>query len=168
MKQTKKIALGGVMAALALVILLIGGLLGVGTYAAPMLAAVVLLPAGSLLGKKLHAVLWLAVSVLAFVPVPDVEAALLFFCPIGCWPLMREWFLRLPRMLCLPAKLLFFLLTTLAMEALLTLLVVPEGLPLWLAVLLLVLGCVVFLLYDRLLPTAEQLLVRRLMPLIKR
>ena len=53
MKQTKKIALGGVTAALALTTLLIGGLLGVGTYAAPVLAAIALLPAGNLLGKKL-------------------------------------------------------------------------------------------------------------------
>ena len=168
MKQTKKIALGGVTAALALTILLIGGLLGVGTYAAPVLAAIALLPAGNLLGKKLHAVLWLAVSVLALLLVPDVEVALQFFGPIGCWPLLRGLFDRLPHALRLPAKLIFFLLTTLAMEALLMLLLVPEGLPLWLAVLLLALGCVVFLLYDKLLPAAERLLLRRLSPILKR
>ena len=48
-------------------LLLIGGALGIGAYAAPMLAGLILLPAGRLLGAKLHTVLWLAVSLLAFV-----------------------------------------------------------------------------------------------------
>lgn len=167
MKQTKKIALGGITAALALVILLLGGALGVATYAAPVIAAFALLPAGEMLGKKLHAVLWLSVSLLAFLLAPDPEMALLFFCPVGCYPLLRDRMQRLPKLVRLPAKLAFFLLTTLAMEALLTLLVIPEGLPLWLSAALLLAGCVVFLLYDKLLPIVKQMLMRRLSNILK-
>ena len=168
MKQTRKIALGGISAALALVVMLVGGLLGVGTYAAPCLAAVILMPAGTLVGKRLHIALWLAVSVLSLLLVPDVEAALLFFCPIGCWPILRPLALRLPVWLRLPAKLSFFLLTTLTMEYLLTLLIVPEGLPVWMNVLLLVLGCAAFFLYDRLLPIAHRFFIRKLAPMLQR
>jgi hypothetical protein len=60
------------------------------------------------------------------------------------------------------------LLTTLAMEYLLTLLIVPEGLPVWMNALLLVLGCAAFFLYDRLLPIAHRFLIRKLAPMLQR
>ena len=166
MNHTKKIALGGVTAALALVLLLIGGALGIGAYAAPMLAGLILLPAGRLLGAKLHTVLWLAVSLLAFVLVPDAETALMFFAPFGCYPIVRPLLGRLPAPLQLPAKLLFFNLVTVALQLLLMLLLVPQALEMWLLLLLLA-GNVVFLLYDRLLPIAEEKLTRRLSRLLR-
>ena len=46
MKHTKLIALGGVTAALSVVLMLAGSLIGIGTYASPMLAGLALLPAG--------------------------------------------------------------------------------------------------------------------------
>ena len=66
MKQTRAIALCGVTAALAVVLMTVGGLLGIGLYAAPMLAGLCLLPAGRHLGLKYHLTLWLAVSALSF------------------------------------------------------------------------------------------------------
>ena len=43
--QSRRIALCGVLAALGVVVLLVGSALGLGTYAAPMLACFLLLPA---------------------------------------------------------------------------------------------------------------------------
>ena len=166
MKQTKALALGGITAAMALVILLIGGALGIGAYAAPMLAGLLLLPAGQMLGAKLHAVLWLAVSVLAFILVPDVETVLMFLAPFGCYHLLRPWLLMLPAPLRLPAKLLFFNTVTVALQLLLMLLLVPEAPQGWM-LLLLLLGNIVFLLYDRILPIAADYLTRRLAILMR-
>lgn len=166
MIQTKKIALGGVSSALALVILLIGGAIGIGAYAAPMLAGLILLPAGRLLGAKMHALLWLAVSLLALLLVPDAETALMFLAPFGCYPIVRPWLCRLPGLLGFGAKLLFFNAVTISLQLLLMLLLVPQALELWL-LLLLLLGNAVFLLYDRVLPIAEQYLVRRLSKLMR-
>ena len=166
MKQTKALALGGITAALALVILLIGGAIGIGAYAAPMLAGLLLLPAGRLLGAKMHALLWLAVSLLAFILVPDAETSLMFLAPFGCYPIVRPWLCRLPGLLGLGTKLLFFNVVTVSLQLLLMLVLVPGALNAWL-LLLLLLGNAVFLLYDRVLPIAEQYLVRRLTKLMR-
>ena len=59
MKHTRAIALCGVTTALAVALMAVGGLLGIGLYAAPMLAGLCLLPAGRHLGLKYHLLLWL-------------------------------------------------------------------------------------------------------------
>ena len=53
MKKTKQIALGGLLAALAVVILLLGSLIPIGTYVAPMLASFLLVPLLAALPKGL-------------------------------------------------------------------------------------------------------------------
>lgn len=52
MHRTKTIAFCGVTAALAVVVMAVGSLLGLGLYAAPLLAGLCLLPVGERLGKK--------------------------------------------------------------------------------------------------------------------
>ena len=76
--KTKQIALGGVLAALAVVILLLGGVIPIGTYLAPMLASLPLivllteLPRGLCLG-------WYAVvAILGAMLCPDRETAFVF------------------------------------------------------------------------------------------
>ena len=167
MKHTKLIALGGVTAALSVVLMLAGSLIGIGTYAAPMLAGLALLPAGEKGGRKLHALLWLIVSILSLVLVPDVEASLLFLCPFGCYPLLRPMMENLPRGLRFAAKALFFLVSTLAAEAALLLFVPPEVMPVWMIALLIVLGCLMFVLYDRVMPRAQMILTQKLARMLR-
>ncbi|MGN1250456.1 MAG: hypothetical protein ACI4XW_10325 [Candidatus Spyradocola sp.] len=162
MKQTRAIALCGVTAALAVVLMTVGGLLGIGLYAAPMLAGLCLLPAGRHLGLKYHLSLWLAVSALSFLLVPDVEQNLMFLCLFGCYPILRPALERLPRLTRLLCKLLFFNAVAIALEALVLLLLVPETLGAPMLLLLLALGNLTFVLYDRLIPRAQRFLETRL------
>ena len=97
MKQSKSIAVCGMLAALSIVMMLLGTLLEIGLYAAPMLAGLCLLPVGRRLGKKYQVLLWVAVSVLSLILVPNVEASLMYLCLFGCYPVIRPWFQRLPR-----------------------------------------------------------------------
>ncbi len=159
MKQTRALALCGVTAALAVAVMAAGGVLGIGTYLSPLIAGMCLLPVGSLLGKKYHITLWLAVSALSFLLVPDIEQSLMFLCLFGCYPVLRPLFERLPRIPRLLCKLLFFNAVAIALEALL---LVPETMQTLLLFLLLVLGNVVFVLYDVLIPRIAYLLNKRL------
>lgn len=94
--ETKRIALCGMMAALSVVILLMGAVLGLGIYLAPMVAGIILLPVGRSCGGKYHVMLWLTVSVLAFVLVPEIEENLMYLCLFGCYPILH------PKLSCLP------------------------------------------------------------------
>ena len=162
MKHTRAVALCGVTAALAVVLMAVGGLLGVGLYAAPMLAGLCLLPAGRHLGLKYHLLLWLAVSALSFFLVPDIEQNLMFLCLFVCYPILRPALQRLPRLPRLLCKLLFFNAVSVALEALVLLVLAPEALAPPLLLLLLALGNLTFLLYDLLIPRAQRLLESRL------
>ena len=162
MKHTHAIALCGVTTALAVALMAVGGLLGIGLYAAPMLAGLCLLPAGRHLGLKYHLLLWLAVSALSFFLVPDVEQNLMFLCLFGCYPILRPALQRLPRLPRLLCKLLFFNAVSVALEALVLLVLAPEALAPPLLLLLLALGNLTFLLYDLLIPRAQRLLESRL------
>ena len=162
MKHTHAIALCGVTTALAVALMAVGGLLGIGLYAAPMLAGLCLLPAGRHLGLKYHLLLWLAVSALSFFLVPDVEQNLMFLCLFGCYPILRPALQRLPHLPRLLCKLLFFNAVSVALEALVLLVLAPEALAPPLLLLLLALGNLTFLLYDLLIPRAQRLLESRL------
>ena len=162
MKHTRAIALCGVTTVLAVALMAVGGLLGIGLYAAPMLAGLCLLPAGRHLGLKYHLLLWLAVSALSFFLVPDVEQNLMFLCLFGCYPILRPALQRLPRLPRLLCKLLFFNAVSVALEALVLLVLAPEALAPPLLLLLLALGNLTFLLYDLLIPRAQRLLESRL------
>lgn len=162
MKYTRAVALCGVIAALSIVLMAVGGLLGIGLYAAPMLAGLCLLPAGRFLGVKYHVMLWLVVSALSFLLVPDVEQNLMFLCLFGCYPILRPALQRLPRMLRPLCKLLFFNAAAVALEALVLLVIVPEALEPGMLLLLLALGNLTFLLYDLLIPRAQRFWESRL------
>jgi len=100
-------ALCGVLCALALVILLLGGVIPAALYACPMLAMLVLLPILSECGPRLAGAAYGAVAILAVLLVPDKELAAVYVF-FGCYPLLRPRLERLPsRPLRLLAKLAF-------------------------------------------------------------
>ena len=127
MTKAKQIALGGILAALAVVILILGGVIPVGTYIAPMLASLPLvvllteLPGGLCVG-------WYAVvAVLGATLCPDKETAFVFVF-LGWYPIARPALDRLPRLPRLAAKLLIFNAAVAALYALLILVFRPEAL----------------------------------------
>ena len=74
---------------------------------------------------------------------------------------------NLPRGLRFAAKALFFLASTLAAEAALLLFVPPEVMPVWMIALLIVLGCLMFVLYDRVMPRAQMILTQKLARMLR-
>ena len=76
--ESQKIALCGVLSALSVVVLLVGNVLQIGTYAAPMLASFLLIPVLEDYGKKYALLLYAVVSLLSLFLVPDKELVLFY------------------------------------------------------------------------------------------
>ena len=109
--QAKSIATGGMLAALAMVVMCLGGLIPIATYVCPMICALVLQFVLRLCGKRIAWAWYMAVAVLSLLLAPDKEAAVIFVF-LGYYPLIK------PRLDALPLswlfKLLFFNLMILA------------------------------------------------------
>ena len=149
--------MGGIFAALALVILLLGGIIPVGTYIAPMLASLPLVVLLAELPKKLCLGWYAIVAFLAVLLCPDKETAFVFVF-LGWYPLAKPGLDRLPKLPGLVCKLLIFNAATAALYALLILVFRLEALVqeaketgLVMLIVLLLLANVCFLLLDFLL-----------------
>ena len=87
--ESQKIALCGVLGALSVVLLLLGSALQIGTYAAPMLVSFLQIPVLEEYGGKYALLLYLTVSVLAVLLVPETELALFYALVMGYYPVLR-------------------------------------------------------------------------------
>ena len=87
------IALGGILAALALVIMSMGTLIPVATYVCPMLCAILLQLILKTCGKRMAWAWYGAVSVLSCLMAPDKEAAAVFLA-LGYYPILKPIFDR--------------------------------------------------------------------------
>lgn len=125
--QAKQIALGGVFAALAAVILLVGGVIPAGTYVAPMLAALPLVILLVELPKSLCLGWYAVVALLGVLLCPDKETAFVFVF-LGWYPLAKPGLDRLPKLPGLLCKLLLFNAAAAALYALLILVFQLEAL----------------------------------------
>lgn len=86
--NTHKLALCGVMCALALVIMLLGGVVTIATFCCPALAGLVLIPLVVECGKRMALGAWIAISLLSLMLCPNKEAALLFTF-LGYYPVVK-------------------------------------------------------------------------------
>lgn len=93
-EQSRRMALCGLMAALSVVLLMLGGMIPLATFACPMLAMVCLLPVLEEYGPRTALILYAATSVLALLLVGDKELAL-FYAFLGYYPAIKP---RLDRM----------------------------------------------------------------------
>lgn len=87
-KTTKELALCGVLTALAIVLLCLGGMIPFALYACPILASAVLLPIREECRRSYAWCCWLAIAILGALLGPDKEAAALF-CFLGYYPLLK-------------------------------------------------------------------------------
>lgn len=158
--NAKTIAVCSLNTALGVVILLLGSVLGLGIYVCPLIVGLSLIPIGQEYGVKYQLMLWIIISLLAMLLVPDPEENLIFAGFFGWYPALYPKLQKLPRILRLFVKLLIFNAAVIAIEALVILVLVPEAMGSVMTIILLVLGNVVFLLYDRLLPRFEIILKR--------
>ena len=82
------IALGGILAAVAVVIMAMGTLIPVATYVCPMLCAVLLQLILKICGRKIAWGWYGAVSILSLLMAPDKEAAAVFLA-LGYYPILK-------------------------------------------------------------------------------
>ena len=84
-------ALGGVLAAAAVVIMSLGGLIPVATYVSPMLCAILLQVVLLSCGTRIAWAWYGAVAMLAVLLSPDKEAAAVFLF-LGYYPILKPFF----------------------------------------------------------------------------
>ena len=121
-KQSKMIAFWGMAAGLSMVILLLGGVIPVATYAVPMLCGLLLLPILLEFGEKAAWATFFAVAALALMLDFDKEAAF-FYLFIGYYPIVKWRLDKLrPKALRIAAKIALFTVSMVVMYALLQLL----------------------------------------------
>ena len=164
--SSRKLALCGLLTALAVTLLLLGGIIPLATFCAPMLAMAVLLPILEEFGPGAAATAWGAAAILALLLVPDRETALVFVF-FGWYPILRPRLNRLPgRLPRLLAKLAVYGAVTVSLYGLVLRLMgltadLLEGTRLMNG-LLMVLGSVTFLALDRVLERLTVLWRRKL------
>ena len=170
-RQSLMVAFCGMAAGLSIVIMLLGGVIPVATYAVPMLCGLLLLPILMEFGRAAAWATFFATAALALLLDFDKEAAF-FYLFIGYYPIVK-W--RLDRIkkkwLRFLAKLLLFTAAITAMYALLALLfplaeMIQEfrDMGLWMTVLFVLLYDVCMLLFDRALLVAVAVYANRVRP----
>lgn len=157
--KAHQIALCGVLGALMIVVMLLGSIIPLTTYFAPLIAALLLIPALREYGAGAGGTLLLAIGILGLLLVPDKELALLFLLLFGPYTLLQPRLSRIPfRVLRYGAKFLLCNLLLALVYALLLLVISPAALvaefssySTALLVLLLVMANVLLFAYDRIL-----------------
>lgn len=151
----KEIALGGMLAALALVIMCLGGLIPASTYICPMLCAMILQLVRRICGDRIAWAWYGAVAILALLIGPDKEAAAVFVF-FGFYPIIKPKFDK-SRLKWLRKLLYFNILILLMYSLLIHIFGMAELAEEWqelgfvMTAVMLVLGNVTFLLLDRVL-----------------
>lgn len=152
MKKTRRIALCGLVSALSLIVMIAGNLIGVGTYASPMIAGVLLTAVGMSAGKKYQLLSVLAVGLLSLMLLTDWEEILLFLGLLGWYPMAWEKLIKLPKVPRIIVKLTGFNLIIIGIETLAMKVLMPSVETPVMLIVLLVLANLAFFLYDLVLP----------------
>jgi hypothetical protein len=118
-RKSREMAFCGVLCALATAILLLGGVIPIATYCAPLLALLVLLPVLTEFGVPAAWTAYAAVSLLGLLLVPDKETAAVYLF-FGYYPIIQPLFSRIRlRGIRILAKLAYCNLTVLVLYTLL-------------------------------------------------
>ena len=149
--QSRKIALCGLLVATAVVIMILAGAIGIGTYAGPVLAMVILLPVLEEYGSKTAILSYLSTAVLGLLLIPEAEQAAVY-AAFGWYPVLRPHLVRIPsRLFRIAAKVvcscIILLLYGVVLKVLGLTADLAQAAPLFLAVLL-VLANITFLIAD--------------------
>ena len=103
--EARKIAFGGMMAAMAVVLMSLGGLIPVATFTCPMLCMLLLAFVTKMCGNRIGWAWYGAVAILSILFGPDKEAVAIFVF-LGFYPVLKPKFDRL-RFSWIPKLLLF-------------------------------------------------------------
>lgn len=88
MSQSAKIAIGGMTAALS-VVLMLPTVMGLWTYALPAFAGILIMFTVIELDKKWATGIFIAVSILSLMLLPNKEAAVFYVCFFGNYPILK-------------------------------------------------------------------------------
>ena len=117
--SARAVALGGMLTAVAVVIMSLGSMIPVNTYICPVVCILISRPVLTICGKKIGWCYYLAVAILSLLLAPDREAALVYVF-LGYYPMIRHHFGKIRgKGLRIAAKLLFFTASGAAVYALL-------------------------------------------------
>lgn len=148
-------ALGGIFAALAVVVMCMGGLIPVATFVCPVVCMMMLAMVRRRCGKRIAWAWYGAVALLSLLLGPDKEAAAIF-AVLGYYPMIKRWLDKKP--FSIVWKLLFFNANIVVLYFVLLRLLGLEKLSqdyaimgIWVTVIMLVMGNVTFYLLDQLL-----------------
>ena len=93
--SARRIALCDLLTALAVVVMVLAGAMGIGTFIGPVLAMAVLLPVLEEYGAKTALTAYAAAAILGILLVADVEQAWVY-AAFGWYPVVRKHIVRLP------------------------------------------------------------------------
>ena len=169
--NSKRIALCGVLCALGVVLMMLGGLFPLATFCSPALAALVLIPVMIETDRRMALGAYAAIAALSLLLAPDKESALLFAF-LGYYPILKPEIDKLrARWLRIVLKLALFDIAAGAMLLIATYLfgmaqIMAEYREMGRALIIvfIVIANITMLLYDRLTGIAAILYVRRLRP----
>lgn len=91
--MAKNIALGGMLAAVAVVIMCLGGMIPLATFICPMLCTLIQYFVLRFCGRRTAWAWFAVVAILGLLLGPDKEAALVF-CLLGSYPILKPWLER--------------------------------------------------------------------------
>ena len=157
---TKRMAACAMMAALCVVLMVLGAVLELGMYACPLLAGLCFIPIGQKYGRKYHLILFVATALLSFFLVPNIEENLIFAGLFGWYPILRPVLQKLPGVLRWLVKLAVFNGVVVTIEWLVMTVLAPEAMADVMLWVLLALGNVTFIAYDFLIPRLDALMGR--------
>ena len=94
MRQSRQMALGGMLTAVSVVIMCLGSVIPINTYVCPVLCILVTRPALDRCGRRIGWCYYLATAILSLLLAPDREAALVYAF-LGYYPMLRPFFEKL-------------------------------------------------------------------------
>ncbi len=93
--KSRLVALGGVCAALSVVIMLISSIIPLALYIAPMLSGMALMPMKEEMGAKSALLSYAVCSVLCMLLVAEKEAVMMFIFLLGWYPVAKDFLDRI-------------------------------------------------------------------------
>ncbi len=171
-EKSYKIALGGVLSAVAVAVMFLGGIIPFTTYVSPVLASLCVMIIHIELGTRQSLLMYFAVAFLALILSPDKEASLIFAVFFGYYPIIRQYLEKFsPVFLKFTAKLLLFNFSVTGLYFVVTFIfTVPaiaadfEEMTSLMIILLVVAGNITFLLYDKMITRTQLLYINRIRP----
>ena len=90
LKNSVKTAVGGLCAALSIVLMFLGGISSVFVYAVPMLLGTLMCMLKKTFGARCAIGVYISVSILSFVLVADKECVLMYALFFGYYPIIKD------------------------------------------------------------------------------